>query len=104
MDQNAPNGTKKGGCSGAAPGGRGRLTRVRALGLGLGDAFQLPLATQFVSNCAKTPSMSEALGGRGLRVDRLFGRLERGTLGPDRPHNVLKITNGARQPVDPRHH
>jgi hypothetical protein len=34
--------------------------------------------------------VEEALAGRGARVDRLFGRLERGTLGPDSPAQCLE--------------
>src|SRR5262249_54947269 len=46
--------------------------------------------------------VQETLAGGCGRVDRLFGRPERRTPSLQRPHNVLKVSDRARQAIDPR--
>jgi len=60
---------------------------------------------RFVSNSAKTPEhVEEALAGCRIGIDRLFSCLQRRTARLDSPHDVLKVANGARQPVNSRDH
>ena len=69
---------------------------VHALRLGLRDPFKLTFLAEIgfeLSEHAK--HVEKALAGRGACVDRLFGRFERGALGPDCSYDVLQVADRA---------
>ena len=69
---------------------------VHALRLGLRDTFKLGLAPQVGFKLGKhAKHVEEALARRGTRVDRLFGRFERGALDPDCSYDVLQVADRA---------
>src|SRR5262249_31094459 len=89
------------------PGGvyRGPPALVDASRLGLGDAFELALATEVGFEFGEdTEHIEEALPDGRTRVDRLLGRLERSAAGLHLAHDVLEVADAAGEAIDPGHH
>src|SRR5271170_177650 len=80
-----------------------RPTLVNASSLSGLDSFHLPLATKARLEFSEDAQhVEKRLPGRARSIDRLLGRLELHALGPQPPHDVLKVAYRSSEPVNSR--